>query len=430
MQSELPFPVLDRDLELPVNSGQMITVAGVRRSGKSSMLKIVANKLIDNGVDPSRILWINFDDERLYDMRAEDLDEVLQAYREMFPDIHLSEVYMFFDEIQVMDKWELFVLRLYKTYCKNIYITGSNAEMVSSQLASALRGWPLEFEVFPLSFNEYLRFKGVSVSPFEESGRARLVTMCREYLNSSAFPEVVLMNEESLKIRKIQGYFNTMLFRDLMEHYKLKSAENVRYFLKRLLANISKPTSINNIYNDLKSQGRKVDKNRLYDLADMTCQIFMFYKVNKWSRSVVKEAAGQPKYYFIDNGMRDAVTTTTGEDEGKMLENAVYLHLRRYKDPFYNISYFLVGYECDFIVQNEDEILMLIQVCWTITDAGTLSRELRGLKSASDFTGCRECMIITFDEEDEIIYEGLKVSVMPAWKWLHTNPFRLFQQLN
>ncbi|MDE6716859.1 MAG: ATP-binding protein, partial [Muribaculaceae bacterium] len=247
MQGELPFPVLDRDLELPVNSGQMITVAGVRRSGKSYMLKIVANKLIDNGVDPSRILWINFDDERLYDMRAEDLDEVLQAYREMFPDIHLSEVYMFFDEIQVVDKWELFVMRLYKTYCKNIYITGSNAEMLSSQLASALRGWPVEFEVFPLSFNEYLRFKGVSVSPFEESGRARLVTMCREYLNSSAFPEVVPMNEESLKIRKIQGYFNTMLFRDLMEHYKLKSSENVRYFLKRLLANISKPTSINNI---------------------------------------------------------------------------------------------------------------------------------------------------------------------------------------
>lgn len=172
MQRELPFPVLDRDLELPVNSGQMITVAGVRRCGKSSMLKIVANRLINSGVEPERILWVNFDDERLYGMSTDELDEVIQAYREMFPDMNLSRVYMFFDEIQTVEKWELFVMRLYKSYCKNIYITGSNAEMLSSQIASALRGWPIEFEVFPLSFNEYLRFKGVKASRFDEQGRA------------------------------------------------------------------------------------------------------------------------------------------------------------------------------------------------------------------------------------------------------------------
>lgn len=424
MQGELPFPVFARDLELPIDSGQMITVAGVRRCGKSSMLKIVANKLIGKGVEPSRILWINFDDERLYGMKAEELDEVLQAYREMYPDIPLSEVYMFFDEIQIVDKWELFVMRLYKSYCKNIYITGSNAEMLSSQIASALRGWPLEFEVFPLSFNEYLRFKGVSASRFEESGRARLVNVCREYLHASSFPEVVLMKEESLKIRKVQGYFNTMLFRDLMEHYELKSPENVRYFLKRLMTNISKPTSINGIYNDLKSQGKKVDKNRLYDLADMACQIFMFYRVNRWSPSLIKETAGQPKYYFIDNGMRNALILPTSDDDGKLLENAVFLHLRRHVDPYYKISYFQEGYECDFAVQHEEEILMLIQVCWTLTDPNTRSRELRGLKTASDMTGCRRCMIITFDEEDETIYEGINVKIYPAWKWLGVNPFK------
>lgn len=179
MQRELPFPVLERDIQLPVDSGQMVTVSGVRRCGKSSMMKIAANHLLASGVDRHRILWINFDDERLDGMTADELDEVLQAYREMFPDTALSSVYIFFDEIQNIDKWELFVMRLYKSYCKNIYLSGSNAKMLSSQIATALRGWPVEYEAFPLSFSEYLRFKGVEASRFDEQGRARLLTMCK-----------------------------------------------------------------------------------------------------------------------------------------------------------------------------------------------------------------------------------------------------------
>lgn len=418
MQRELPFPVLERDLELPVDTGQMITVAGVRRCGKSSMMKIVANCLIIKGVESQRILWINFDDERLDGMTVDELDDVLQAYREMFPDINLASVYMFFDEIQMVDKWELFVMRVYKTYCKNIFLTGSNAKMLSSQIATALRGWPIEFEAFPLSFGEYLRFKGVETSQYDEEGRAKQLTMCREYLHSSAFPEIVLMSEESLKIRKVQGYFNTMLFRDLVEHYNLSSPDTVRYFLKRLMLNISKPTSINAIYNDIKSQGRKVDKNRLYELADMAGDTFMFYKVGRWSKSLIKETSLLPKYYFVDNGMRNAVIMPQSDDDGKLLENAVYMHLRRHSGPDRKISYFSEGYECDFVLQTEEYIELLIQVCWSLADNDTLNRELRGIKTAADMTGCRNCVIVTFDEEDELEYDGLLVKVIPAWKWL------------
>ncbi len=137
MQQEIPFPVICRDMELPINSSQMITVPGVRRCGKSSMMKIVANNLVASGIDSSRILWVNFDDERLDGMNSDELDEVLQAYREMFPSIRLNDIYIFFDEIQHVEKWELFVLRVYKTYCKNIYVSGSNAQMLSSELSSA-----------------------------------------------------------------------------------------------------------------------------------------------------------------------------------------------------------------------------------------------------------------------------------------------------
>lgn len=423
MQREMPFAVIERELQLPVNARQMITVTGVRRCGKSSMMKIVANRLLEAGIERERILWINFDDERLFDMDVSDLDEVLQAYREMYPEIELSSVYIFFDEIQVVKEWELFVLRVFKTYCKNIYLSGSNADMLSSQIATALRGWPVEYEAFPLSFGEYQKFRNIDGSIFDEQGKAKYLVACRDYLHASAFPEIVLMEEQSLKIRKVQGYFNTMLFRDLVEHYGLSNPEVVRYFLKRMMVNISKPTSINSIYNDLKSQGRKIDKNRLYELADMACDTFMFFKVNCWSPSLIKESGRMPKYYFIDNGMRGAVILPQSNDDGKMLENAVYLHLRRHIDVMRKITYYAEDYECDFVIQQDDYIEALVQVCWTLEDASSRQRELRGLKAASDATGCRNCMIVTFDEEDEIIHEGLPVKICPAWKWLLSNPF-------
>ncbi|MDE7418662.1 MAG: ATP-binding protein [Muribaculaceae bacterium] len=423
MQRELPFSVIERDLQLPIDSEQIVTVSGVRRCGKSSIMKIVANTLLEKEIDRKRILWINFDDERLYGMSADELDEVIQAYREMFPDILISELYIFFDEIQAIDGWELFVLRLYKSYCKNIYLSGSNAKMLSSQIATALRGWPLEYQAFPLAFDEYLRFKGVDASQFTEEGRAKLIAVCREYLHASAFPEVVLMEEKSLQIRKVQGYFNTMLFRDLIEHYSLSSPETVRYFLKRLMANLSKPTSINAIFNDLKSQGKKLDKNKLYELADMACDIFMFFKVNRWSESLIKENARSPKYYCIDNGMRNAVIMPQSDDDGKLLENAVFLHLRRHLDPMKKITYFNEDVECDFVVQQDEHIDKLIQVCWTLADSHTLQREIRGLKIASDVTGCRDCSIITLDESDEIISNGIEIKVLPVWKWLLSSPF-------
>ncbi|MCD8207273.1 MAG: AAA family ATPase, partial [Bacteroidales bacterium] len=160
-QSEIPFDVIDRDMKLPTDRKKIITVSGVRRCGKSTMMEIAVNDLVSQGIAPQRILWIGFDDERLKNMSSSDLDDVLAAYMEMFPDIPIRDVYMFFDEIQLIKDWEYFVLRVYKSYCKNIYVCGSNTTMLSSELSSALRGYPLEYQTYPLSFNEYCRFKGI-----------------------------------------------------------------------------------------------------------------------------------------------------------------------------------------------------------------------------------------------------------------------------
>lgn len=417
MQQELPFEVIERDIQLPIDSNQIITVSGVRRCGKSSVMKLVANQLIRKGVRPENILWINFDDERLDGMKAEDLDTVLTAYREMFPDIPLDSVYMFFDEIQYVDKWELFIIRLYKTYCKNIYITGSNSQMLSGHISTALRGWPLEFVEFPLSFHEYLTFKNIKTDFYSERGRAILYSAFKDYLFGSSFPEIVLMNEKSMQIQKIQGYFNTMLMRDLSEYHQFSHTSVFRYFLKRIMGDLTKPTSVNKIYNDIKSQGNKVDKNRLYEIAESACDIFLLFRVNKWTKSLIEENNKLPKYYLIDNGMRNAIIMPQSNDMGKLLENAVFLQLKRRCSPFAKIFYYSQGVECDFVVQEETEITHLIQVCWDISSEETLHRELRGLKAASQATGCRNCCIITMDESREFLYEDLSIKVYQAWKW-------------
>ena len=219
-QAELPFERIEREIELPVQPELIITVPGVRRAGKSSLLMLAVNKLLTSGIKREWILWVNFDDERLDGMSTEELDEVLQAYREMYPEIELKDVYMFFDEIQNIDGWDLFVLRVFKSYCQHVYVTGSNAKLLSSEISTALRGWTLDYEMLPLSYQEFCRFKGIDALSYLESDKAKRYAAMEEYIHGGGFPKVVLASEKSMKLRLLQGYFNTMLFRDLAERMR------------------------------------------------------------------------------------------------------------------------------------------------------------------------------------------------------------------
>lgn len=222
-QAEFPTDLKKREKPLPVNAGKIITIPGVRRCGKSSRMEVVVNELIASGVERERFLWVSFDDERLVRMTSDQLDLIIEAYREMYPDIDLSTAYMFFDEIQLIENWEYFVMRLYKHYSKNIYISGSNATMLSSELKSALRGWPEEEETFPLSFREYCEFKDIKTDSWLESDIAKLRNAFFDYNNEGGFPEVVLTQNPLQKARILQTYFDTMLLRDLVEHYGLSN---------------------------------------------------------------------------------------------------------------------------------------------------------------------------------------------------------------
>ena len=403
-QALLPIEVCPRELTLPLDSGKIITVPGVRRCGKSSLFLLTINQLIrERIIAKEQILFLNFDDERLH-LNADNLDEILQAYRELYPAIPLKDVYMFFDEVQMADDWQPFVRRVYEQECRHIFLTGSNSRMLSFELATSLRGRTLQYEEFPLSFNEFCNFTDINTNYYVPENRAKLVNAFKTYLHGGGFPEVVLA---------------APLYKDrILQGYELKNPEPIRYFLKRVMSNLAQPTSINRIYNELKSQGVSIGKNTLYDVIVQTESVYLFFSLTKYEPSLVKESTGDKKYYCIDNGLRSVLLNPHSEDNGKLLENAVFLHLRRNLRIQEELHYYKGKKECDFVVVEYDKVTRLIQVSYQMGDEETRKREVDGLLEAAQATGCRELTIVTMEAEAEWKEQDMSIHVVPAWKWM------------
>ena len=416
-QQEIPVAYNPREVELPIGANKIITVVGVRRCGKSTLMELCIERLLNAGVSPRQIVWIGFDDERFDQMQTSDFNSILEAYMEMFPDIPVKDAYFFFDEIQRIEGWELFVMRLFKHYSKHIFISGSNADMLSEELNTALRGWPLEYKEYPLSFKEYCQFKGIPTNSYLEQDLARLRMTFDAFIHEGGYPEVVLEASRAMKDKLLQGYFNAMIFRDLIERYNLSNPERIKYLIKRLMAGMTKPASINAIYNDMRSQGRKAAKDDLYELADKTCSIFLMHKVTKFDPSFKKETNALPKYYCVDNGLRQSVLIPGRDDDGILFENAVFLQLLRHLPESEKICYFLGDKECDFVIQTETAVKGLVQVCWDMKDDETRNRELDGIREAASLTGCRNMTIVTREQEEEVEDANGTIHVVPAWKW-------------
>ena len=416
-QQEIPVAYIPREVELPIEAKKIVTTVGVRRCGKSTLMELWIERLLNAGVDTRQIAWIGFDDERFDQMQISDFNSILEAYMEMFPDIPIKDAYFFFDEIQRIEGWELFVMRLFKHYSKHIFISGSNADMLSEELNTALRGWPLEYREYPLSFKEYCQFKEIPSDSFLEQDMAKVRMAFDAFVHEGGFPEVVLEPSRAMKDKLLQSYFNTMIFRDLIERYNLSNPERIKYLIKRLMAGITKPASINAIYNDMRSQGRKVTKDDLYDIADKTGNIFLLYKVTKFDLSFKKETSALPKYYCVDNGLRQSVIIPGRDDDGVLFENAVFLQLLRNLPEREKICYYLGDKECDFVIQTETAVRELIQACWDMKDKETRERELNGIREAASLTHCPNMTIVTRDQEEDVEDPLGTIHIVPAWKW-------------
>ena len=249
-----------RETSIPINLEKIITLIGTRRSGKTFLLYQIIDHLLQK-TDKTAIVFFNFEDERV-ELIDSEADLILQAYRELYPNRDLASCYFFFDEIQNLAGWEKFVRRLYDTVSRHIFLTGSNAKMLSSEISSSLRGRSISYEVFPLSFKEYLSFNDISIDFYVPEIKATIYNTMETYLEFGGFPELVTIADPNVRYKILQEYFDVMLFRDLVEHYDIKNLISLKFFLKRLFSCATKQVSINRIYNDLKSAGIKIGKKQ------------------------------------------------------------------------------------------------------------------------------------------------------------------------
>jgi len=413
-QELIPTQLYERKVVVPVDTGKVVALRGVRRCGKSSIMQLCINFLLESGVRREQILFINFDDERLH-FDLSEFDLIVESYQELYPDVIFSDVYVFFDEIQTNKSWEQFVRRLYDQHTKHIFITGSNSKMLSSEIATSLRGRTLQYEVLPLSFTEYCHFAGLETKVYSGTTKPKLKKAFNEYLCYGGFPEVVLMKHEYYD-RILQEYYFVMLYKDLVERYELKNISAIKYFINRMLINVSKPTSINKIYNELKSHGISVSKNTLYELVDHLEAIYFFLPVKKYEPSFVKQVSSDKKYYCIDNGLRKSLSQSYQDDHGLLLENSVFLWLRSKIDMSSGIYYYKGNKECDFVVVNGSVVSELIQVCWDISEKSTFEREIQGLLEAAQKLQCNNLLIITNDEDRFVEVDDYRISIVPAWR--------------
>jgi len=404
-----------REEALPLHTRKVVVAKGVRRSGKSSAMLLAVDSLLAEGVSIEQVLYLNFDDERL-PFSVESFDLILQAYRELYPNQHLQQVYVFLDEVQQCAGWEQFVRRLYDQETQNVFVTGSNARLLSSEIATSLRGRTLQFEYFPLSFGEYCHFKKIDHNYGSSRQNALLEATFKSYCQQGGFPELAL-DETPYRDKILQEYYHLMLYRDMVERYDIRNLPALRYFIRRLIVNISKPTSIQKIFSELKSAGLAVSKNSLYEWVEQLEAIYLFLPLPKFEPSMVKEQRSEKKYYLIDNGLLRALSPALSEGRGMMLENVVYLQLRRSADLASQFFFYKGKKECDFVVAQNHNVVQLVQVCWEVYEPDTLKREIAGLLEAAQATSCKNLWLVTDHQEDEIQQNGYTIRMIPAWKF-------------
>lgn len=409
---ELELPEMKpRIVDVPDSNGLVITLIGTRRSGKTFLLYQKMQELRKQGVSSKQIVFINFEDERI-PFEAENLDLILQAYRELFIDSNLKDVRFFFDEIQNVKGWEKFVRRVFDTISKNIYITGSNAKLLSTEIATELRGRTITIPVYPLCLKEYLTFNNVEAVYATSKQKANVVHFTEKFLFNGGFPELIHLDDR-LRIQVLQNYLNVMIFRDIVERYEVKNIDVLKYFIKKIFASVSKPFSVNKTYNDLRSQGYKISNNYLYDFFVYSDAIFLTQSIKRFDYSEIKQAKSESKAYVIDTGLLSAVEFSVSQNKGKLLENLVFLELLKQGKE---IFYYKNKYECDFVVRDNNNLIP-IQVSYSLQDEDTRKREVNGLLEAAKYLKVNQGIILTFDEENYMESNGCTITVMPVYKY-------------
>jgi len=349
------------------------------------------------------------------------LELILQSYRELYPELARKTNYIFLDEIQNVKDWEIGVRRIHDTGRFRVFITGSSSKLLSKEIATQMRGRAISFEILPFSFKELLSARNIEIQKniFYSTRRWVIKKYIDEYLINGGFPEVILEENQMLKIKILKEYAETIFLRDLVERYRIKSQHLLRELIKFLATNTGSIFSINSFYRWIKNT-YPATKRTLLNYLSYLEDSNLFFFLRKFSFSLKEQTIR--KCYIVDNGLRTAYGFRFSEDRGRYLENGVFLEIyrKKVKNPLLEIFYWqdYKKREVDFVLKEGKDIKALIQVCVSIDDFRTKEREMMNLWRASEELRTDNLIVITFDSEGEEKINNKKIKLIPLWKWL------------
>ncbi len=408
-----------RDTILPILKGKATVVTGMRRVGKTSLCRQKMRDLLENGLDKCQMLYLNFEDDRLTGFRLEDCQLILDAYYSLWPDNRGKECYFFFDEIQNVDGWEHFVRRLLDTTDVHIILTGSSSKLLTSEIATAMRGRSVNVELLPYSFGEYLRCRNVfDALPqhLSDDAIARLRHGMEEFFSIGGFPEIYQYDDAMTRSEILQEYSDMVVLKDVVERHGVGNITALRRLLAYLYNNASQKFSVTAFWKVL-TQGMQVkcSKNDLFEFVEHLEEACILYRTELHTSSEKAKMVNPDKVYLVDIGLVRAMAEDPTANRGWLLENLVYLHLRRGKCQvdYYNT---INGKEVDFhVTDKQSRKRSLIQVCWSLNAADTMKREVVPLLKAGEELGIDRLLVITWDEDKAL--EG-GIQAVPVWKLL------------
>lgn len=393
--------LVDRNYQFEANLNYVLV--GLRRAGKSYLLYQQMQRLIREGHNIKEFLYFNFEDDRINSLLLEDLDLIKTCYEEMYD----SRPIFFLDEIQLIDKWEKFARRLADQKYR-VYVTGSNAKMLSSEIATTLGGRYMVKEVFPFSFGEFLRFSKIDIRQpnvlYIENKAIQKVFDA--YFRQGGLPEVLQVQD---KRAWLSSLFNRIVFGDLITRYQIRNDFALKILVRKLAESVKQPSSYTRLANVVSSVGKKISVDTVIDYVKYMEESWLILPFENISAKL-NEKESNRKYYLTDNGIMNLFLT---DPNTSLLENIVAINLRRYYGKevyFYNSQI-----EVDFYVPDES---LAVQVCYSLQDVETRDREFEALLKMSNRLNVNYLMAITKDEESEVEYHDKTIRIVPVWKWL------------
>lgn len=393
--------IIERDIVLEKDVNYVLV--GLRRAGKTTLLYKRAQDLIKEGVEWNQIIYINFDDERLLGFSVSDFEDILLVAEELSNKKH----YFFFDEIQNIDHWEKFAIRISNQGYK-VDITGSNAKMLSKEVEAKLGGRYISKEILPFSFQEYLRASSVNYDAYSVKDIGKLNSLLNDYLINGGFPEVFGFKN---KREYVSSIYQKVLYNDIIVHNNVRNENGIKLMIKKIAESVKQELSFTKIQNIITGIGYKISKDIIIDYCGYCKDAFLLFTIENYYSSFLDKNSN-PKYYFMDNGI---LNLFLNDKRSSLLENIVALHLyRNYKASLYYLKGSKV--DIDFFLSDSNKA---IQVAYSLSDIETYNREvLNLLEFAKNNQKESELFIVTYEEEKTIAIDGKKIQVVPLKKFL------------